>query len=426
METDLTLAIAWRMATALAIGALVGIEREKRKTAEGPSGVGGLRTFVLVALAGALAGWLTEQLGTAWPAGVVLVSVALLLAIGYALVLRAKLDEHLGLTTEVAALVVLLLGVLAGLGQQALAGALGVVTAATLAYKQPLHGLVAKLGWDDVYAVVRLGVATFVVLPLLPDRPLDPWVALNPYKLWLLVILISGLSLVGYVATRMLGQDRAAAITGITGGLVSSTATTLSFARESRSETATPGPLAAGILLAWAVMFARVLVIVAAVNAGLLATLAMPIAAMGVACGAVAGLFLLRAARRTPGAAGEEVPLENPFSLLSAAKFAGFLAIVLLAVAIVRAKLPGQGVYVVAALAGLTDVDAITLSMAGETDPQSAATAVTAIVIACLSNTAVKAGMVAALGSAGLRWRVLLGTAAVVAAAAGAWMVMQG
>ena len=117
------------------------------------------------------------------------------------------------------------------LGHRELAIGLGVVTAAVLAYKQPLHGLVAKLGWDDVFAGVRLLIATFIILPLLPDRTLDPWDALNPYKLWLLVILISSLSLLGYVATRWLGAGRGTVLTGITGGLVSSTAVTLSFAR---------------------------------------------------------------------------------------------------------------------------------------------------------------------------------------------------
>ena len=122
-------------------------------------------------------------------------------------------------------MVVFLLGPMVMLGDQALAIGLGVITAAVLAYKQPLHGFVEKLGWDDVYAGVRMLIATFIALPLLPDRAIDPWGALNPYKLWLLVILISSLSLVGYVLTRWLGPTRGAALTGLTGGLVSSTAT---------------------------------------------------------------------------------------------------------------------------------------------------------------------------------------------------------
>ena len=127
-----------------------------------------------------------------------------------------------------------------------------------LAYKQPLHGFVEKLGWDDVYAGMRLLIATFIALPLLPNEPIDPWGALNPYKLWLLVILISSLSLVGYVLTRLLGPSRGVALTGLTGGLVSSTAVTLSFSRDGRDHPQMANALACGILLAWAVMFVRV------------------------------------------------------------------------------------------------------------------------------------------------------------------------
>ena len=183
----------------------------------------------------------------------------------------ARVDpQSTGLTTEVAALVVFLLGAMVMLGHAELAIGLGVVTAAVLAYKQPLHGFVDKLGWDDVYAGLRLLIATFIALPLLPNEPIDPWGALNPYSLWLLVILISSLSLVGYVLTRLLGPARGTALTGLTGGLVSSTAVTLSFAKEGRDNPQAAPALACGILLAWAVMFVRVIVLVAVVNRSLL------------------------------------------------------------------------------------------------------------------------------------------------------------
>ena len=155
--------------------------------------------------------------------------------------------------------------------------ALGVVTAAILAYKQPLHSFVDKLGWDDVYAGVRLLIATFIALPLLPNEPIDPWGALNPYKLWLLVILISSLSLVGYVLTRWLGPARGAALTGMTGGLVSSTAVTLSFAKEAREKPKKSAALACGILLAWVVMFVRVVILVGIVNRALLTHVLDPV-----------------------------------------------------------------------------------------------------------------------------------------------------
>src|SRR5919106_3063721 len=271
--------VIWDFATALLIGALIGVEREKRKS-EDLEGIG-LRTFILLALIGAVAGFLSRGGGVPWVLLAAFLPVSALVVAGYLLVSRAQ-DITFGLTTEIAAVAVFLLGAMTMLGHRELAIGLGVVTAAALAYKQPLHGLVAKLGWDDVYAGVRLLIATFIILPLLPDRTLDPWEALNPYKLWLLVILISSLSLVGYVATRWLGAGRGTALTGITGGLVSSTAVTLSFAPGSPDESAAAATPACGILLAWAVMFGRVLVMVLAVNVGLVYPLLLPFGAMGV------------------------------------------------------------------------------------------------------------------------------------------------
>ena len=174
-------------------------------------------------------------------------------------------DEALGLTSEIAAILVFLLGAMAVTGNVELAGALGVATSAVLAFKRPLHHLVERIGFDDLYAGIKLLIASFVVLPLLPDAPVDPWGAINPYKLWLLVILISALSMVGYVAVRWLGTAHGNAITGIAGALVSSTAATLSLARTSRvqSDPVHARALVAAILLAWFVMFVRVAVVLA-------------------------------------------------------------------------------------------------------------------------------------------------------------------
>lgn len=423
MLEPLDLGVLRDFATALLVGALVGVEREKRKAEEGDRGIAGLRTFILVALIGAVAGYLAQTAGLAWLVPAAVLAVAAPVLAGYVVMARER-PESLGLTTELAAVAVCLLGAMTMLGHSELAIGLGVVTAAVLAYKQPLHGLVAKLGWDDVYAGVRLLIATFVILPLLPDRTLDPWQALNPYKLWLLVIMISGLSLVGYVATRWLGAGRGTAVTGITGGLVSSTAVTLSFARRGREEPATAAALACGILLAWAIMFARVLVMVLALNTALLAPLLAPCAAMGLVAVALAWLNYRASAEPTPRQAeAGDVPLRNPFSLTAAVKFAILFAVVLLLVKVVQLHFPGQGVYVVAALAGLTDVDAITLSMAEFARANDVATAATAVVLATLSNTLVKAGMVVSLGGPALRRPILLATAVILVTGVGAILI---
>jgi len=403
---------------ALLIGALVGIEREKHKAAEHPATFGGLRTFILFAESGAIGAWLSQHLGTPWVFIATLTAVTVAVVTAYVLENRVKPDS-LGLTTEIAALTVCLLGGAVMYGYAELAVALAILTSAVLAFKQPLHGLVQKLGTDDLYAALKLLIATFIVLPLLPAQPIDPLQALNPYKLWLLVILISGLSLVGYVAVRWLGTARGTAITGLSGGLVSSTAVSLSFARQSRTDKdpLAGDTLAAGILIAWMVMFVRVVVTVAIVYPPLVARLLIPFTAMAVATAGLAGVFYWLGARRArPVEASGEVQVKNPFSLVAATRFGLVFALVLVVVKLTERYAPAEGLYVVAAVAGLTDVDAITLSMAEFARQNSnLATAAAAIAIAALSNTLVKCGMVVVLGSRPLRWRLTLATAAIVA-----------
>jgi uncharacterized membrane protein (DUF4010 family) len=406
-------------AIALFIGALVGIEREKKKAASGDLGLGGIRTFIMVAMAGALAGWLSVQLGAPLLFVAALLILASLWLAGYVLTVKGGKATP-GLTTEIAALVIYLLGGTVMFGYPELAVGLAIVTSATLAFKEPLHGLVEKIGREDIYAGLKLLIASFIVLPLLPNRALDPLQALNPYQLWLLVILISALSFIGYVAVRILGQARGTALTGIFGGLVSSTAVTLAFSRRSRdhADGRLGDALAAGILLAWAVMFVRILVEVLVVHAPLLGQVVGPMAAMAVLA-ALAGLFYLwRGPAAAKHAMGEElVPLTNPFSLTAAIRFAAFFALVLLAVELVKRTLPGQGLYAVAALAGLTDMDAITLSMATfAREGGDQALAANAIAIGALSNTVVKAGMVMALATAGLKRRMMVATGVILIA----------
>ena len=408
---------------ALLIGALVGIERERHKASESPAGFGGLRTFMLMAEAGAVSAWLSLKLDAPWIFVTTLFAVAAAVLTSYVLESRVSADS-LGLTTELAALTVTLLGGMVMYGFPEIAVALAVVTSSVLAFKQPLHAIVGKLGSDDINAGLKLLIASFIVLPLLPNRPVDPWQALNPYKLWLLVVLISSLSLVGYVAVRWLGSARGTLVTGATGGLVSSTAVTLSFARESQAAptTALGNALAAGVLLAWVVMFARVVIEVAVVNPGLVARVLVPFSVMAIVAGLVAAVsyrqsVVERSGESRPAAA---VPLKNPFSLMAATKFGLVFAAVTLAVKLTQHYFPGGGLYVVAGFAGLTDVDAITLSMADfARQGGDQATAVGAIAVAAVANTLVKCGLVATLGSRQLRRRLLLATLAILAAGLG-------
>lgn len=374
-----------------------------------------MRTFTLLALLGAAAGFLSKNLSSPWILAAALLVVGAFIVAGYFVTTRSS-DGGKGLTTEVAAIIVFLLGALVMFGERELAIGLGVVTAVVLAYKQPLHGFVEKLGWDDVYAGLRLLIATFIALPLLPNQAIDPWGALNPYKLWLLVILISSLSLVGYVLTRWLGPARGTALTGLTGGLVSSTAVTLSFAEEAREKPENAAALVCGILLAWAVMFLRVIVLVAVVNRALLAQVLVPFAVMAVAASGYAAFLYFRDGRVDGERPKGEVDVRNPFSLVEAAKFGALFAVVLLAVKIVQEHFPPSGLYAVAALAGLTDVDAITLSMSEFAQSGEARVAVIAIVIAATSNTIVKCAMAFVLGGAELGKKLIAATAVALAA----------
>lgn len=417
-EMDLT--TAQNFLIALLIGALVGIEREKSKATHPEQSFAGLRTFMLFALVGALGALISRHLLSPWPFIAALLAVSGIIIAGYLQENRSS-RESVGLTTEVAALTVTLLGAATIFGYTSLAVALGIATSAVLAYKQPMHAFVAKLGREDIYAALKLLIATFIVLPFLPDAPVDPWQALNPYKLWLLVIFISGLSLAGYIAVRWLGDTHGTLLTGLAGGLASSTAVTLAFARRSIEDgkPRTDSLLAAGILLSWTVMFIRVLIEVAIVNSALLPGLIVPYAVMTLAALASAGVVCAKTAAgklSTTDPAGE-MEIRNPFSLTSAIKFGAFFALVLLLVKLTQTYYPATGIYAVAALVGLSDVDALTLSMAeyaqkgGDAD-----TAVNAIVIATLSNTVVKCAFTAVLGSATLRKKIMVATAIIVLA----------
>lgn len=397
MTNDFDFAVARDFGTALLLGALLGIEREKRNVREG-FGIAGLRSFVLLAQLGAIGGYLAQSLAMPWILVATIVATAALVVAGHAAAARAHPND-IGLTTELAAVVTCLLGALATTGHRELAVGLGVGTAALLAYKQPLHDLVGRLGWEDVLVGLRLLLATFIVLPLLPEQPIDPWGAISLQKLWLLVLLISGLSLIGYVATRWLGPGRGIAITALAGGLVSSTAVTLSMAKQSREPGAMTGQLAGGVLLSWSVMFVRVVVAATVVDAPIFLRLAPAFLGMAAVCGLTAW-WAMRRHRGTASATSTSVPMQNPFSLLAAGKFAALFAVVQLLLKLGQDHLPQSGIYAVAALAGLTDVDAITVSMAerARAVPAELDLAVVAIAIASASNTLVKAGMAAGMG----------------------------
>jgi len=410
---ELDIDLARQFLIALLIGALVGAEREKSQSESGHRTFAGLRTFILLAELGAVAAWLSRETGNELIVVLTLTAVSVALVAAYVLESRQR-PESIGLSTEIAALCVFLLGAIVAYGHAEIAIALGVVTAALLAFKQSLHGMIRRIGTDDLYAVLTLLIATFIILPMLPDHTVDPWGALNPYTLWLLVILISGLSLVGYVAVRLLGPSRGTVITGLAGGLVSSTAVTLAFARQSRelASRVNPRALAAGVVGAWTIMFIRVLITVAVVKPALVMAIAIEFSVLAIVGILVTAWLYRRSIGESSVSMTANSPaIRNPFSLLSAIQFALLFAAMLVIVKLTGEYAPEGGLYLVSILAGLTDVDAITLSVAqsaGSDIPFDAA--MIAVMLASLANTATKCTMVLVLGRGEIRTIVLLTT----------------
>ena len=410
MELGADLVLVRDFAIALAIGALVGVEREKHRERSG-HGAAGLRSFMLIAETGALAAWLAQQLAAPWLLGVVLIALALISGpLGLQPVRddrsSADRNEGGGITTAVAALMVYLLGAVTLYGHAGHAVALAIATSAILAFREPMHGLVRKIGTEDLYAGLKLLIATFIVLPLIPNRALDPWGAFNPFQLWTLVIIISALSLVGYVAMRWLGSHRGTALTALAGGLVSSTAVTLSLAKRSRDQESLSAMLATGVLIAWTVMYLRVIVEVAVVHAPLLTRVAMPMLALAMLC-LVLTLRGWRNAR--DGHSSDDLPIKNPFSLVSATQFALFFTAILFIVKLSENYLPPATLYGVAAIAGFAEVDAMVLSLASLVrDGTDAEMATRAILLTTLTNTWTKTGMVYLVASPSMRKHILL------------------
>lgn len=404
------------LGTALFIGALVGTERTQHQKSE-QAGFAGLRTFILFAELGAVLGWLSVTLGSYAMFATGLVCVTLVVAAAYVVQNRSP-EDPAGTTTEISAIVVYVLGGLAMTGHATLAVALGITTAALLATKETLHQGVRRINRVELLAALRLLFASFIVLPLLPRQPVDPFGAINPYKLWMLVILISALSMVGYIAVRLLGAARGVLVTGFFGGLVSSTAATLTFARHSRENLNAGQALVAGTLISWSVMFLRVIVLVAVLRWSLIKMAIVPLAILGALGGGACFLALRRAHAEfgTTALLPREVSFQNPFKLLSAIKFAVVFALVLLAAKVVTRYAPGVGMYWLSAIAGSTDVDAIVLGISetGRSEPHMNAVLVRCIVIATVANTLVKFGLAAFLGTKTLTRLLLPATSVVV------------
>lgn len=399
----------YRFGVALFIGILVGLQRETaadRDADRANKMFAGVRTFALLSLAGCTAAFVAEQLGLPWAfIGIILPLGGLITA---AYVITGSRGD-VGMTTEVAAIIVLLAGALCFWDHVALAVALGVITTALLSLKLELHGFAARIKREDIVATLKFAVITAIILPVLPNQSFGPppFDVLNPYKIWWMVVLISGISFLGYVLIKLVGSRQGIGLTGLLGGLVSSTAVTLSFSQRSKKESALAKPFALAILIAWTIMFGRVLVEVAVTNRPLLGEVWLPITAAGLG-GLIYGAYLYFAPRSSEAGG---VAVSNPFELGPAITFGLLYGLILLVARAAQFYFGDTGVYLSSVLSGLADVDAITLSMAELSSSGNVAlpTAARAIVLATMSNTVVKGGIVLSSGSAALRRALLPG-----------------
>jgi uncharacterized membrane protein (DUF4010 family) len=397
----------YRFGAALAMGFLVGLQREIAHGDPGKEIIAGERTYSLIALLGCAAALVADQLASPWPFVTVFIVLGAAVTVAYFI---GAWRGAVGLTSEMSMLIVALTGALSYWGYLTLAAALTVATTVLLSLKLEIDTFIRRITREDVRATLKFAVITAIILPVLPNQsfwpaPLD---VLNPYRIWLMVIFISAISFLGYVLIKVVGTRQGIGLTGLLGGLVSSTAVTLSFAQRSQDEEELAKPFALAITVAWTVMFARVAIEVAALNQELLQVLWPPMAA-GAAVGLAYCIYLYLAQRTDEEG---NVALSNPFELGPAIKFGLIFGVILVFSKAAQMYLGNTGVYLSSIISGLTDVDAITLSVAelssgaGELD---LGTAARAIVFATMSNTAVKGGIVLTSGAPALRRALLPG-----------------
>jgi uncharacterized membrane protein (DUF4010 family) len=400
-----------RLAVSLAVGLLVGLERGwQTREEKDHQRTAGLRTFALTGLLGGICGLMSAASSPIVLAAGLLAFTAALITFSF---LEATAEGHFSVTGVVAGILTFVLGAYATLGSEIVAVAAAVAMAILLALREPLHSWVRTISWPEMRSVLVLLAMSFLLLPILPNHPVDPWQVLNPAEIWLLAILIAGVSFAGYVAVRVLGDRKGIAVGAIAGSLASSTATTLSFARLAREHPQGTRLLASGILLAGVTMMARIVVLAGAIRPELVAALIGPIVAAAVVL--LAGMALLSLWQKQRGAAEHpRLQIKNPFELGTVLQLAGLIAAILLLAKLVAGRAGNAGLFSLAAISGIADVDALTLSMARLSGVEVArADAATAILVAASVNTASKAALAAFVG--GVRLGTIVAIVSVLA-----------
>ncbi len=408
-----------RLGLALAIGFIIGLERGwKERDEEEGARAAGLRTYSLIGLLGGVLGLLSISGDRILLATGFITTGAALAAFMWR---EGEREKDYSATSLIAALLTFVLGALAVLGDMTVAAGAGIAAAILLAHKAALHSWLNRLTWAELRSGFLLAAMTFIALPLLPDRTVDPWQLLNPHQLWLLTILIAAVSFVGYVAVKLAGPQRGLVLAATLGGLVSSTAVTVSVARMAKENGAVMKLLSGAILASGCVMVLRVLVIAGLLNPGLALSLA-PVIIAAAAVSALIAALVIRSHHNGHETGTEELLLTNPFLLSEVLRFGALLAAVTIAVELAGRFLGDPGLLAVAALAGLADVDAITLSVARH--PGVAQGAINAVLLALLVNTLAKTIYAWVAGGSRLGRLLLLQNAVTVAVAYGVWHLL--
>jgi len=397
-----------QLGISMMLGLLVGLQRERTQ-----SSVAGIRTFPLITTFGTVCGWLAVSHGGWTIAAGTVVLGAVLFAAKMARIKSGDTDP--GLTTEIAVLVLFGVGACVATGPMAAAVTLGGAVAVLLHLKNPLHKFVATIGEADMRAIMQFVVVTLVILPVLPNKAFGPFNVFNPFKIWLFVILIVGMSLCGYVLFKLISARAGVWLAGTLGGVISSTATTFSYARGGYDA----GPAALVIMLASTILYLRLLVILAAVAPGNFLKIAPPVIAMLIACALLTGAAALLN-RKKPFRIS---PPKNPAQLQSALIFGAIYAVIRFGTAAAKNYFGIGGLYTVAVIGGATDVDAVTLSIAQQPE---AGLVWRAILLATTANLVFKAGIVGVLGGRELLLRIgILFGLALLAGGAILWLWPQ-
>lgn len=419
--SDAQLASALRLGIAALIGLAVGLEREWSGHASGPHArFAGLRTFLLLGLLGGIAGLFLHE-GNEILAATIATGGAVLSIAAYVSGLRAPDADPDG-TTEVAALLVIALGVLASAGSWLIAAATGSLMVLALNEKQRLHGAIKRVHQEELSAALQFAVLALVVLPFLPEGPFLGAAAIRPRSLWMIVLLFCALNFAGFLARRSAGEGRGYLLTGLLGGVISSTAVTFGFARHSRQHPGVSAALAAGVIGACTVLVPRVLIISSILSPSVgvaLLPFTIPAGLIGAAFVAVAW----RSGRKWETGVQVATPVswlasddKNPLRLWVAIRLAIIFQVAIMAISYVRDAWTVSGLYGTAVVLGLTDVDALTVSMSTPSTEILPAVAGRAIAIGILANTFVKLGISIAVGSA--RYRLIAGGVLLAMAAA--------